>query len=125
MAEHLIRLRGGWELLDLDADASHATPLTLPVVWEPRPAPRRLRLVRKFGKPRVGRARLVLEAVAGLRAMTLNGGSLAIDPEPTGRLNVELPPLGERNVLALDVVIDGPSDEPTPDWGSIALSISD
>ncbi|APW63032.1 hypothetical protein [Paludisphaera borealis] len=125
MPEHLIRLRGGWKLHDLDAEASNATPLTLPVAWESRPVPRRLRLVRKFGRPKIGRARLVLEAVEGLRAMTLNDDSLAVDAAPPGRLDVDLPPLGERNVLVLDVVIESASDEPASPWGNIALAISE
>jgi hypothetical protein len=115
--EHLIRLRGGWELHDLDGEPSNATPLTLPVAWEPRPTPRRLRLVRKFGRPKTGRARLVLEAVEGLRAMTLNGESLALD--------AELPPLRDRNILVLDVVIEAASEESAAPWGRIGLLIAE
>jgi len=123
--EHLIRLRGGWELRDHEAAISEPTPLTLPIAWEPHTSPRRLGLVRKFGRPHTGRIQLILEAVEGLRSMTLNGESLAFDASSDGRLVVDLPPLRERNVLTLDVEIDAPSSDPSAPWGSIALSIAE
>ena len=58
MPDHMIRLRGGWELTDGQADrrrraeASGDLPvrLSLPVAW-PGGSARRVRLVRKFGRP--------------------------------------------------------------------------
>jgi len=123
--EHLIRLRGGWELLDADDANSTPSPLTLPTAWAPHPAPRRLRLVRKFGAPAADRVRLALEAVEGLRAITLNGVPLAFDATSADRLVVDLPPLGDRNVLTLDVDLAGPSTVPSPLWGRIALAIAE
>ena len=125
MPEHRIRLRGGWELREPDSASSGPTPLTLPIAWAPHPSPRRLRLVRKFGAPAADRVQLALEAVEGLRAMTLNGAPLAFEATATDRLVVDLPPLTERNVLTLDVERAGPSTEPSAPWGRIALVIAE
>lgn len=125
MPEHLIRLRGGWELSDPDAATSASTPLTLPISWAPQPSPRRLRLVRRFGAPAADRVRLVLEAVEGLRAMTLNGVPLVFDPAATDRLVADLPPLANRNVLTLDIDLAGRSTEPSAPWGHIALVLAE
>ena len=125
MPEHLIRLRGGWELRDADAATSTPTPLTLPISWPPQPSQRRLRLVRKFGAPAAERIRLVLEAVEGLQAMTLNGVPLVLNPAATDRLVVDLPPLTSRNVLLLDVDLSASSTEPSAPWGRIALVVAD
>jgi hypothetical protein len=124
-SEHLIRLRGGWELHDPGASTSGWSSLTLPIAWEPRSGSRRLRLVRKFGRPSASRVRLVLEAVEGLYAITLNGEPLAFDAASPARIVVENPPLLDRNVLALDVAFEGPSDEPTTPWGNVALAVSE
>jgi len=122
--EHRIRLRGAWELHDLDEGDGPATPLTLPVAWGSQDFPRRLRLVRKFGRPRASRVRLVLEDVQGLRSAALNGRPLALESSSSGRFDVELPPLDERNVLALEVVVGSPGGPEAP-WGRIALAIDE
>jgi hypothetical protein len=122
--EHRIRLRGGWELQDLDAGGA-ASPLALPVTWGSQPFPRRLRLVRRFGRPKSGRVRLVLEDVEGLRSAELNGEPLAIDVSSPGRIDVDLPPLDERNTLALEVVVGESPGRPATPWGIVALSIDE
>ena len=52
MSKHLIRLRGGWESVDLDSPNSVPQRITLPVPagWN---LARRLRLTRRFGCPRL------------------------------------------------------------------------
>jgi hypothetical protein len=123
--EHLIRLRGGWELHDPAAADPGPTRLTLPTVWDARHASRPLRLVRKFRGPKVGNARidLAIEAVHGLRAMSLNGEPLGFDVSATGPRAVALPPLRERNELelVLELAVENAGDGPP--WGRIALVI--
>jgi hypothetical protein len=137
--DHVIRFRGAWELTDSHADAdADATGvlgvlparLTLPVAW-PGGSARRVRLVRKFGRPAHDPAHesllLALDRVPGLRGVWLNGLRLTIpDPDPThGRLEIPIDRLDERNELALDVELPPhpPGDSGPPAWGEIALVI--
>ena len=84
MPDHLIRFRGAWELTDAHAGAAASAGmsgdlpvrLTLPVAW-PGGTARRVRLVRKFGRPAHDPAHesllLTLNRVPYLRAVWLNG----------------------------------------------------
>jgi hypothetical protein len=135
--DHLIRLRGGWELIDGDSDADAAAEasgdlplrLTLPVVW-PIGSARRVRLVRKFGRPAHDPAHesllLTLNRVPGLRAVGLNGLALTIPDSDQCRLEIPIDRLSERNELVLDVEPQphppGDSGQLAP-WGEIALVI--
>jgi hypothetical protein len=69
--------------------------------------------------------RLVLEDVEGLRSATLNGEPLAVGASPSGRIEVDLPPLDDRNALALDVEIGVAAGGPSTPWGSVSLSIAE
>jgi hypothetical protein len=130
--DHLIRLRGAWELIEADAAAevSGALPvrLSLPVAW-PGGSARRLRLVRKFGRPAHDPAQesllLTLNRVPGLRGVWLNGLRLTVpDPIPV-RLEIPIDRLSERNELVLDVEPPHPPGDsgPSSRWGEIALVI--
>jgi hypothetical protein len=130
--DHLIRLRGAWELIEADAAAevSGALPvrLSLPFSW-PAVSSRRVRLVRKFGRPAHDPAYesllLTLNCVPGLRGVWLNGLRLTVpDPNP-GRLEIPIDRLPERNELVLDVEPPHPPGDssPPPRWGEIALVI--
>jgi hypothetical protein len=103
--------------------------LTLPFSW-PAVSSRRVRLVRKFGRPAHDPAResllLALDRVPGLRGMWLNGLRLTIPEPASGRLEIPMDRLAERNELVLDVEPPPhpPGDSsPPPAWGNIALVI--
>jgi hypothetical protein len=139
MPEHLIRLRGGWRCLE-DEDVPDTPtsvsglPITLPVIWPARVAPKAaVRLVRDFTAPVLNPSReslgLCMSSVGGLVAVQLNGRELA-RPAP-GTAALELPlddPLPRRNRLVLDVrlgeAMTSPSSPQQP-WGSVALVIRD
>jgi hypothetical protein len=132
--DHLIRLRGGWELIDAASATEAEAPdvpsrLTLPVVW-PDDSVRQVRLVRKFGRPAHDPAHesllLALDRVPGLRGIRLNGLRLTIPDRTGGRLEIPFDRLSERNVLVLDVEPPPhPPGDPSPPqpWGEIALVI--
>jgi hypothetical protein len=130
--DHLIRLRGGWELIDAEATAESSgdrpVRLTLPVAW-PKGSARLVRLVRKFGRPPHDPAHesllLTLDRVPGLRALWLNELLLTLPDSNQGRLEIPLDRLSERNELVLDVRPPHPPGESgqSPPWGEIALVI--
>ena len=100
MAEHRIRLRGGWECRAADSPESAAERLILPVRWSPR-RPRRLRLTRRFGRPPLDDQGniLVLQAGPGPGIRSRSSQRTA-DRRPllrTGRLRDPLDGLTERN----------------------------
>jgi hypothetical protein len=127
MADHWIRLRGGWEWHD--PEAGSVRRLTLPRAGPvDHTAP--LLLVRAFHRPtRLGPSAslfLSLQNVAGLLSVALNGRELA-RPSP-GTTAVWLPidqPLPARNLLSLEVDPNGipDGDQSGSLWGSIALVI--
>jgi hypothetical protein len=137
MAEHLIRLRGGWRCVPggglPETPAVVAGPLiTLPVTWsESAGNPVAVRLIRSFTAPSLDpsceRLSLRMSAVGGLVSVQLNGRELA-RPAP-GTAALELPlrdPLPHRNELVLDVRLSGAHasrDIPQPPWGVVALVI--
>lgn len=130
MSEHRIRLRGPWEALDLDEPSSEPFRLSLPIEKLDGDAPRRLRLVRKFGRPRSTRTaaddeplKLVFEDVDGLSAMFLNDEPLAWRSSAAGALIADLPPLRERNTLRLEAEIGPLIPEQSSGWGKVAIAI--
>lgn len=125
--EHAIRLRGGWQN---HTSAGEAVPLSLPTDW-PAETRGRLRLVRKFGAPRIDptqeRVVLRLESVAGLRSVVLNTKTLEAGAESETSLEIPLAPedLATRNVLELAVDADAWVESPQlrRGWGAIALVV--
>ena len=106
MSEHLIRLRKGWELIDLDSPDLRPAPITLPLPagWG---AARRLRLTRRFGCPPLSLQGeslwLRLESVPGLASLRLNGHDLPLGPYFQGTIDIRLADLLARNELALEL----------------------
>jgi len=130
MSEHRIRLRGPWEAIDLDAPEGEPFRLPLPIERLDGGSPRRLRLIRKFGRPRsVGaaesgeRLRLVLENVEGLTALALNDEPLTWRSSGSDGLIVDLPPLRERNTLRLEADIEPMAPGGPALWGNVAIVI--
>lgn len=124
MPEHKIRLRGPWEAVDLDAPSGEPFRLSLPIDRLDGDAPRRLRLVRRFGCPRSAESlRLTLENVEGLESVSVNDEPLTWRADDSGALVVDLPPLGERNTLRLEAVIEPGIPEGAPAWGKVAIVI--
>ena len=86
MSEHLIRLRKGWELEDLDSPDHRPQRVSLPLEagWA---GARRLRLTRRFGCPPLNPGSeslwLRLESVLGLASLRLN--DLDLTPGPVSR----------------------------------------
>ena len=127
MPEHPIRLRGGWELHPPTAGGV-PEKVALPLDgWPPQWGP--ARLVRRFQTPPLDPDRetlwLRLDAVPGLRAVTLNGHPLATDPLSGATV---LLPLGAacstRNVLELVVEpCRAAVDRDLSPWGEIALVV--
>lgn len=125
-AEHLIRLRGGWERLE--AGDGPATRVSLPLP-EPPQAPCLFRLVRQFGHPPSvpGRDRvwLRLEAVPGVRRVWLDDQLAAELGPDDDRLEFEVQPQGtirHRLTLEVDAQASPPGGPPQP-WGIVALVI--
>ncbi len=130
MPEHLIRLRGPWELrTSTDSSAPSARVVlpteSLPVTEQP------IVLLRHFGRPaRVSESpscRLRCESVPGVFRIRLNGELLtersSSDPYSTDPIEVPIPgPLRLRNQLELSVL--PPADHfpsSAQPWGSILL----
>lgn len=130
MSEHKIRLRGPWEAIDLNASSREPFRIALPLERSPDGSPRRLRLVRKFGRPGTAKdgatsagLKLALENVEGLDALYLNDEPLNWSPAASGTLIVDLPPLRERNVLRLDADLAPAVPGGSTLWGSVAIVI--
>ena len=130
MGEHAIRLRGGWEWLEVPhADGSNvAQPASLPLTW-PSPLPPRVRLTRRFGAPRIDESKeslwLRLEHVGGLESIRLNGQSLDFDRDAR-RLEILLDaraPLLSRNQLELEAIPQEQGDGSSEPWGNVALVV--
>jgi hypothetical protein len=128
VAEHRIRLRGGWEWFPADSPGAAASRLTLPISWE-SDRPRRLRLTRRFNRPPLdaeSRMVLLLEQVPGITSLALNGHAVARVSPGESHYEIPLGSLPERNELVLEVEIPrsaAPAGCPTPEWGAIALVI--
>lgn len=129
MPEHLIRLRKGWESIDLDATDPLPERITLPLScgWG---SPRRLRLTRRFGRPpldpRIESLWLRLDCVPGLDSLRLNDRDMTFGPGVEGPIEIPLAELPDRNELVLEISgATVPSMEPgaIATWGEIALLI--
>jgi hypothetical protein len=126
VSEHLIRLRKGWEAIDLESPdpRPERIALPLPVGWI---SGRRLRLTRRFGSPTLVSINeslwLRLESVAGLAALRLNGRDIPVGPHLDGTSHIRLLELPPRNELSLELCgVAALAAEPTL-WGEIALLI--
>jgi len=124
--EHLIRLRGAWQMRRPDDPAETPRRVVLPTSW-PAEGAGTLLLTRRFQRPPVAagreRVRLRLEAVAGLVSVRLNGDELARPAAGTEALELDVEGLlRARNELVLEVAPPAPGAEPSP-WGAIALVI--
>ena len=127
MSVHLIRLRKGWESIDLDSLDPRPERITLPLPAGWRSA-RRLRLTRRFGcpplNPDIESLWLRLESVSGLASLRLNGRDLPVGPCFHGTIDIPLVELPARNELALE--LSAAAGDPAGDstaWGEIALLI--
>jgi hypothetical protein len=129
VSEHLIRLRKGWESIDLDSLDPRPERITLPLPagWR---SGRRLRLTRRFGcpplNPHIESLWLRLESVLGIAALQLNGRDIPLGPYSHGTIDIPLAELRPRNELTLELsgapAADTPPGESTV-WGEIALVI--
>ena len=126
MSEHLIRLRKGWESIDLDSLDPRPERITLPLPAGWRSA-RRLRLTRRFGcpplNPDIESLWLRLESVPGLASLRLNGRDIPLGPYAHGTIDIRLAELRPRNELALDLSAPGDPAGDSTAWGEIALLI--
>ncbi len=130
MKEHLIRLRGGWVAWNENVETSSTEEgpgerISLPRTWTSTTRPRRVRLVREFGAPRLDPDReslsLRMEQVPGLISARLNGQELALAESGTSFREFPIGPLlSRRNLLILEVEPEGQKL-----WGVIALVIHD
>lgn len=127
MSEHAIRLRAGWEALDLDDAAAEPFRLNLPVDWRAYEArfgriPTRIQLSRRFGRPLAGapnyRAIVHLDTAEGVVALAFNGVTIPWTTDGPGRLRAELPALQPRNLLMVEIEPTGPT--PTA-WGDASI----
>jgi hypothetical protein len=105
------------------------TRLSLPTRWR-GDQPARLRLLRRFGRPRHEPAReelfLKLDEIRGTCAIVLNGISLAATSPERSHYEIPLDNLRERNVLILEVNLhEFWHGSPASDleWGTICLVI--
>jgi hypothetical protein len=130
VSDHLIRLRGGWEAIDLDSDDPRPRRITLPGDLA-RGRKGRVRLVRRFGRPRLGgpdeTLSLRMERVPGLITAVFNGNRLPLELLANDPIEFRPVPLRDRNELVLDVDTVAAGDQagakPAP-WGEIALVIT-
>jgi hypothetical protein len=129
MAEHLIRLRGGWEWTDLEAPLSPPGRMTLPAT-RPWGRARRVRLCRRFGRPpidtRTETLCLRLDKVPGLKSIAINDTLIAVAAGRLGPLEICLADSPERNLLVLELsppAAESPGQEANLPWGEIALVV--
>ncbi len=130
MAEHLIRLRGGWEAIELESDERRPRRISLPgqVV---RGLTGRVRLVRRFGRPHLGgpdeTLSLRMERVPGLASAALNGHPLAVASMAHDSIEIRPIKLLDRNelILEVDAPVTALQDAAGPRaWGEVALVIT-
>ena len=129
VTEHWIRLRGGWEAVDLDNPLAARVRMTLPMSWTGE-GTRRLRLRRRFGRPALDLQNeslwLRIDRAIGLSRLTLNDRELPIANVASGPIEIPLRTLFDRNELVLEVCCE-PSAMATQTraggWGEIALLI--
>jgi hypothetical protein len=129
VAEHRIRLRGGWSCCAAGLRESQEERLTLPIAWGPD-APERLRLTRRFGRPPFDQDReslvLELDQVAGIHALLLDGALIAGVLPERRHYEIRLDRSSERHTLVLEIEPPKPELDPTgklAEWGHVALVI--
>jgi hypothetical protein len=128
MADHRIRLRGGWQWHEPEPGATRL--VTLPMALAAG-VPQPIHLVRPFNRPPIDPARetllIHLQHVEGLRVVRLNDREVARpETEPRELWVAVEPPLPARNVLVLEAELPPPfrgtSSEDSP-WGEVALVV--
>jgi hypothetical protein len=128
VSEHCIRLRGGWECRRLDVPFAAASRIGLPIDWGHN-QPRRLQLIRRFGRPSVDAGSQVvlrLENAPGIQRLLLNGQSVPPPSPSDSRYEIPLDLAPDRNLLVLEVETPGTTDsEPASSklWGEVAIVI--
>jgi hypothetical protein len=127
--EHVIRLRGGWEWIDLDAPHPEPRRVALPLAGG-LPAARRSRLTRRFGCPPIDANReslwLRLEHVWGLLAIELNGELIGCEHNAGEGIRIPLSnPLPRNKLVLVCCAIDLPGSlrGDARCWGEIALVV--
>lgn len=127
VTEHRIRLRGGWECVAIDSPGSDARGLTLPTRWD-FDGPRRLRLIRRFNQPRLGRGVelvLQLQQVPGIRRLDLDGEILSATSRERTEYEIDVDRSIDHHRLVIEIETPDPGDgiSGSPAWGIIALVI--
>jgi hypothetical protein len=129
VTEHRIRLRGGWTCRAAGSPECEERRLVLPVRWSCE-LPRRLVLIRRFGRPPVDEDRqiflLQLDQVEGILSLVLNDRPIALTAGAACRYEIEVPALAERNVLVLEIELPEAGCDPgdnREEWGMIALVV--
>jgi hypothetical protein len=119
-AEHRIRLRGGWELIEVRGAARSVSRIELPL-RSSREFSGRLSLRRRFGRPPMEEGgadvRLRLDQVPGLLCARLNGLELGPGSSGAPPHELPLPDLLPRNELVLELV----GTTLAEGWGEVSL----
>lgn len=128
MNEHRIRLRGGWECQPAGSVEPPET-IALPCRWDAA-RPRRVRLSRRFGRPKIDPLRqcllLELDQASGIHSLLLNGKAIAASSPSKSYYLIPLPDIEDRNVLVLEVETGqtrGDAFGKDLEWGNVALVI--
>lgn len=129
MAEHLIRLRGGWLWQELDSPATCPIQTTLPAYFDSRDGVR-VRLSRRFGRPSLDHQTetlwLRLQNVPGLVSIMINGSPIPLHQDDTQPLEIAMKDLPDRNLLVLEMSnpeADAARQAAAHAWGEIALVV--
>ena len=127
--EHRIRLRAAWEFRPEGDDDDPGRRVDLPTTW-PADTPRRFRLVRRFGHPRVDPIReqiaLELAEVPGVVAAVVDGvrQDAPVDRDADWQIPLEAGK-ADRHTVILEV---DRGNSPQPDsagpWGVIAVVVA-
>ena len=130
MPEHRIRLRGGWECHYREGDDGDGPEIVrrvnLPITWTDD-LPRKIRLIRQFGKPpvdlQVEVVSLELRNVYGLEVARINGRESTVATSSDDSRSIALgDPLLPRNGLILEINL-AEAQAREGEWGEIWLSI--
>jgi hypothetical protein len=127
--EHLIRLRGGWEAITVHGAEERAERINLPArLVAARQG--RLRLLRKFGRPRFDRSKeslsIRMRRVPGVSRVTLNGRQISVESKTEDLVEFVDVELSDRNELVIEVEVPGglrAHAGETSTWGEIALVV--
>jgi len=126
--EHRIRLRGGWECQPAGS-AEPPETIALPVRWD-LTRPRRVRLSRRFGRPKIDALRqcllLELDQACGIHSLLLNGKAIAAISSQKSYYLIPLSDIEDRNVLVIEMETGqarGDAFGNDLEWGQIALII--